>query len=141
MIKAPIDAIRPVLAQVFIMFLVWCWMYYTRISAIRRSRCQIQDLADSQKFDKILGNVVDPSDNFENQFELPILFFIAIFSGIVAGCLSPVFLNLAWGFVVLRAVHSVIHCGYNRVMHRFVAYLLSAFCLWGMWACVGLALL
>ena len=41
-------------------------------------------------------------------------------------------LSLAWSFVALRAVHSLIHCSYNRVMHRFVAYLLGGLCLWAL---------
>jgi len=30
----------------------------------------------------------------------------------------------------LRAVHSFIHCSYNNVMHRFLAYLASSLALW-----------
>jgi len=40
---------------------------------------------------------------------------------------------LAWGFVILRVVHSAIHCSYNRVMHRFFAYLISCLFLMFMW--------
>ena len=29
---------------------------------------------------------------------------------------------LAWAFVALRIVHSAIHCSYNKVIHRFYAY-------------------
>jgi hypothetical protein len=41
--------------------------------------------------------------------------------------------QLAWGFVVLRILHSVIHCSYNNVNHRFVAYALSCLFLLFMW--------
>ena len=38
-------------------------------------------------------------------------------------------------FVVLvRAVHSLVHCSYNKVMHRFAAYVAGALVLWAMWA-------
>jgi hypothetical protein len=41
--------------------------------------------------------------------------------------------QLAWGFVILRIVHSLIHCSYNRVMHRFIAYFISCLFLLFMW--------
>jgi hypothetical protein len=41
--------------------------------------------------------------------------------------------QLAWGFVVLRIVHSLIHCSYNNVNHRFAAYALSCLFLLFMW--------
>jgi hypothetical protein len=46
---------------------------------------------------------------------------------------DPVLVRLAWGFVVLRAVHSLVHCSYNRVMHRFIAYMISCLFLLFMW--------
>lgn len=37
--------------------------------------------------------------------------------------------------VALRAAHSLIHVTYNRVLHRFVAWMLGAAWLFGMWVC------
>jgi hypothetical protein len=62
---------------------------------------------------------------------------MAAFTGVATG----VFLALAWAFVVLRIVHSFIHCTYNRVMHRFTAYLLSSLVLWVIWVYLALQLL
>jgi hypothetical protein len=41
--------------------------------------------------------------------------------------------RLAWIFVGLRALHSAIHCTYNRTLHRFGAYLASSLVLIAMW--------
>lgn len=46
-------------------------------------------------------------------------------------------LVLAWAYVALRAVHSVIHITYNGVTHRLVAFALSnvvLIALWGVFA-------
>jgi hypothetical protein len=43
------------------------------------------------------------------------------------------FVAAAWGFVALRVVHSLIHVTYNRVLHRFVAWVLGAAWLFAMW--------
>jgi hypothetical protein len=49
-------------------------------------------------------------------------------------------LALAWLFVALRIVHSAIHCGYNKVMHRFQAYFAGGVALWLLWAVLAFGL-
>ena len=36
--------------------------------------------------------------------------------------------------MALRALHSLIHVTYNRVVHRFLVYVASTLLLFGMWA-------
>ena len=50
-------------------------------------------------------------------------------------------LALAWTFVAARIVHSAIQCSYNKVMHRFRAYLVGGLALWALWAVIGVNLL
>lgn len=61
------------------------------------------------------------SNAFDNQFQLPLLFYVA--SGVAlylgAGWLEAA---LAWAFVVSRIVHAVIFATRNRVYRRFFAY-------------------
>jgi len=52
-----------------------------------------------------------------------------------------VVLALAWSFVALRVLHSAIHCGYNRVMHRFLVYIAGACVLWALWGYLSIGLL
>jgi len=81
------------------------------------------------------------ADNFRNLFELPVLFYAAAFTAILMGMVTPVALGLAWAFVALRVVHSLIQCTYNRVMHRFYAYALGGATLWALWIYLALSLL
>ena len=48
--------------------------------------------------------------------------------------MTPIQVSLAWGFVMLRGVHSFVHTTYNRVMHRFLAYAVSTLFVFAMWA-------
>jgi hypothetical protein len=123
----------PVVAQVALTFIVWIWLYVTRIGEMIRKGIKSQDLADGDRRDKLLKNVVNPSDNFENLFEVPVLFFAAMLAVHSAGLGDDVYAFLGWAFVVLRAAHSLIHCTYNRVLHRFVAYALSTIIVWVIW--------
>jgi hypothetical protein len=38
--------------------------------------------------------------------------------------------NVAEGFVIFRAWHSVVHCTFNLVMLRFYLYLIAALAAW-----------
>ena len=49
-------------------------------------------------------------------------------------------LALAWAFVGLRAVRSAVHCTFNHVMMRFVAYVLATLVLIAFWARLAFAL-
>ena len=44
--------------------------------------------------------------------------------------MDSLYLALAWGFLIFRVCHSVIHCTYNRVIHRFFCYLVASIMLW-----------
>lgn len=74
------------------------------------------------------------SNNFDNQFQLPVLFYVG---ALLAFNISPGWLEvtLAWVFVVTRYVHAYIHVTHNRVTQRFAAYsaglaVLAVFWLW-----------
>ena len=50
-------------------------------------------------------------------------------------------MTASWTYVALRALHSFIHCTYNRVLQRFAVYVASSILLWGMWAAFALKVL
>ncbi len=77
--------------------------------------------------------VVIPARNLANLFEMPILFYVVGILTLVLGIQSPKMVILAWIYVVLRVIHSVIHLTYNNVIHRLVAYAASTICLMAMW--------
>lgn len=130
----------PVLAMVALTFVVWLRMFATRVAQMKRDRIHPQSVALSSQ---MAAKVTDSrtSDNFRNLFELPVLFYLAMVFAAMSGFTDGVTLGLAWAFVVLRIAHSIIHCTYNRVMHRFTAYLLGGICLWLLWAWLAMALL
>lgn len=71
--------------------------------------------------------------NFDNLFEVPVLFYAALIVALVLGLQAPSMLYLAWLFVALRIVHSGIHLTYNHPLHRFVPFFLSFLCVLVMW--------
>ena len=65
------------------------------------------------------------SDHFQNLFETPTLFYALCLGLIVAGAAGTIAVALAWAYVGLRIVHSLIHITYNVVMHRALVFFLS----------------
>lgn len=115
--------VLPLLAMVALTLLVWVRLYAVRIPEMRRSRIDPQRLAGSA--DKHLLKDTRASDNFINLFEVPVLFYVLVLATIQAGVHDGALFGLAWAFVGLRCLHSLIQCSYNRVMHRFIVYALA----------------
>jgi len=130
----------PAVAMAFLTFAVTLRMFRVRIAQIKREHIRLQSIATSaQAATKLTDSA--PADNFRNLFELPVLFYLALVVCAQAGFVNRVTLGLAWAFVALRIVHSVIHCGYNRVLHRFYAYVAGFFALVALWLAIAIGLL
>ena len=130
----------PVLAMVALTIAVWLRMYATRIGEMRRERIHPQAVATSAQMAARLSDT-RAADNFRNLFELPVLFYLALLVAAMTAQTGVAVLALAWAFVGLRVLHSWIHCTYNKVMHRFKAYLAGGVALWALWAVLAVGLL
>ena len=128
----------PVIAQVALVMVIWWRMYVTRVREMRSRRIRPQALATSRHM-SVLQDVT-AADNFRNLFEIPVLFFAVCLALAVTDTVTPVQIALAWTFVALRAMHSLIHVTYNRVVHRFAAYVASSLCVFAMWALFAVSL-
>ena len=80
----------------------------------------------------IPGTVSLASHNLKNLFELPVIFYAVCLYLFVSDSVDGIYLAAAWWFFAFRVVHSLIHCSYNKVEHRFAAYMLAAIGLWVM---------
>ena len=122
----------PAFAMAGLAFVVYLRMYWVRIAQMKRQRIDAQAVATSAEMAALLTDT-RASDNFRNLFELPVLFYVALFVAWATGQVTPVALGLAWAFVGLRVVHSLVHCTYNTVMHRFALHATGAVVLWVLW--------
>lgn len=129
--------LHPAYAMVALTLLVWVRMYVERLGQMKRERIHPQQVASAREMQARISDT-RAVDNFRNLFELPVLFYVALLVAALQGLSTPLSVGLAWAFVALRVVHSGIHCTYNRVMHRFVAYLSSCVVLWALWGYLAL---
>jgi len=129
----------PVAGMVAVTALVWVKLYADRIGEIRAKRIDPQLLATAHAAGGRLERT-QAADNFRNLFEVPVLFYVLCIALAVTGGSTAGFVMAAWAYVILRALHSLIHVTYNRVNHRFLVYVSSTLLLFGMWAAFALEL-
>lgn len=123
----------PLVAQVLLTAIVFFRMYITRVGEMKSKRIHPQKIATSQTSSQHLVESAKVADNFSNQFEMPVLFYILTILLYVMQLVNTTYIALAWMFVALRYVHGYIHCTYNKVIHRFYAYASGSILLWLMW--------
>ncbi len=70
---------------------------------------------------------------FNNQFEVPVLFYVACTLYISLGIESLVGVIFAWLFVILRSIHAYIHLTYNHILHRMRVFLLACISVVVLW--------
>ncbi len=124
----------PLLALVLLTFLVWVYMYVTRIGEMKRKSINPQNLDSRAHGQTLLTDSCAPADNLKNLFEMPVLFYVVVLLALILMIQDQLLVQLAWSYVALRYVHSLVHCTYNRVMHRFAAYAASCLVLIFIWA-------
>ena len=130
----------PALAMAALTFVVWWRMFFSRIGQMKRERIHPQAVATSAQSAARLTDS-RAADNFRNLFELPVLFYLSLVIAAMTAQVTALTLALAWAFVATRVLHSCIQCSYNKVMHRFRAYVAGGLLLWTLWAVIGVGLL
>ena len=126
------DIIYPVFSLVMLTFIVAFATGISRVISVRRRE------VNPKHYILMTGDT--PPDyvqkigrNFANLLETPILFYLLAALVVALKIDSALMLNLAWLYVALRLVHTLIHISYNYVIHRFMAFVLSMLTLLAMW--------
>jgi hypothetical protein len=123
----------PVLAMFALTFLVWVYMYIRRIGFIVRTELSPGELAIPGTLARLSpAAVTNPSDNFKNLFEIPVLFYVLALWLAITHQVDATYVYAAWVFVMFRVLHSVVHCSVNIVMLRFYLYLIATLAVWFM---------
>lgn len=73
------------------------------------------------------------ANSYANQFEMPVLFYIAVTVAIITRHADIVEVALAWIFVVCRYLQAFIHLTSNHVRRRAIWFGLSSLAVIAMW--------
>jgi hypothetical protein len=126
----------PAFIHVALVFYVGASMGRARFKVARAGQVNVKDIAvDNSRWPEEVKKI---ANNYQNQFEVPVLFYALLPLLLVTGLADAVSVVLAWVFVASRIVHSFIHLGSNIVINRFRAFVFGFFVVVLMWAWFGL---
>lgn len=114
----------PMGALALLTFAILLFIPFRRFAAGRAGLISADDFKFGESA-RVPGDVSIPNRNMMNLLELPLLFYIGCLMYYVAGKVDSLVLAVAWAYVALRMIHSLIHVTYNNVMHRLVAFATS----------------
>lgn len=114
--------IPPILTLVTWTFIMWIWMYATRIPAMQRANVDLEELSRTGATLTLPPKVSRVADNYNHLHEQPTIFYALALAVQVAGLADGVAIGLAWTYVLLRVVHSLIQATANIIMLRFVVF-------------------
>ena len=124
--------LEPMLALITWTLLVWVWMYALRIPAIQAANINPDDARHPGSLDGLPSNVRAVADNYNHLHEQPTIFYALIIYTQLAGNVDSYTVILAWSYVALRIVHSLIQNTINKVIFRFTVFSLSTTMLMGL---------
>jgi len=128
-----IPLLAPVVALVIWTAVIWTWMYVTRIPAIFKARMVLDPMAPrGEQMASLPAQVRWKADNYNHLLEQPVLFYAIAVSLAVLGDNSTVSVALAWGYVALRVVHSLVQTMWNNIQARFALFFISSLVLFGL---------
>jgi hypothetical protein len=134
--------LQPVVALAAWTMVMWLWMYATRIPALNAAKVDPDSLVQGPK--QSLDGVLPPkvqwkAHNYNHLHEAPTVFYaIAVLLAFI-GEGDGINATLAWAYVALRVVHSLIQVTINKVMLRFAVFALSSLCLMALVVRAGVA--
>ncbi|HEY0132445.1 MAG TPA: MAPEG family protein [Nannocystis sp.] len=135
-----LELLRPVVALVVWTFVMWGWMYATRIPAIHRSGMRLDPTAPrGEQMASLPAQVRWKADNYNHLFEQPTLFYaLAIVLALVSRGVDTDAM-LAWTYVGSRVVHSLVQATFNKIELRFALFFVSSLVLAAMTVRAALA--
>jgi hypothetical protein len=114
--------VPPVLALVGWTFVMWVWLYATRIPAVRAARIDLVQVSRTGGELELPPEVTRVADNYNHLHEQPTLFYALALAAQVANAVDGVSLGLAWGYVALRVLHSFVQATRNVIIVRFYVF-------------------
>jgi hypothetical protein len=125
----PAAILQPAVALMAWTMVVWLWMYATRIPAMNAAKLDPDALAQdpTRTLDDILPAQVQwKAHNYNHLHEAPTLFYAVCLVLAVAGQGNGMSAQVAWAYVGLRVIHSLVQATVNKVVVRFVLFALSS---------------
>jgi hypothetical protein len=123
----PSPILQPVIALVLWSFVMWAWLYVTRIPAVQASGRPMDPAMTAADLNSVIpARVRWKADNYNHLMEQPTLFYAVALTLATSGADGFANCALAWTYVALRVVHSLVQALGNVIMVRFSVFMVAS---------------
>jgi len=129
----------PVFVQVALTFVLLMRLGSGRLRTLSAGKTKVRDIALGES--NWPADVTQVGNCFNNQFQLPLLFYVLVVLALVLHKADLLFVIMSWIFVISRVVHAGVHITSNNVNQRFAAYTVGMVVLLLMWAIFAVRIL
>jgi hypothetical protein len=119
--------LAPLVALVLWSFVMWAWLYATRIPAVRKKNVVYDPHRPAEEFHAQLpAQVRWKADNYNNLMEQPTLFYAVTLTLALLNADAGLNTGLAWLYVGLRIAHSLVQAIINVILLRFAFFMAAS---------------
>jgi len=138
--------LAPVVALIAWTLLMMLWMMVARFGYFRKVGVTLGTIPRGSRGPNLDANPAAAetqwkSHNYNHLMEQPTIFYAVALSLAMMNFGGGINYWLAWGYVGLRIVHSLIQATVNIVVYRFTVFALATFCLLGLTVHAGFRIL
>jgi hypothetical protein len=133
--------LAPVLVLIGWSLLIWILLYARRIPAMQAAKIAPDEAKNPHSGwkSKVPLKAEAAAHNYNHLMEQPTIFYALMFYAMLTGNTVSWVYYLAWAYVGVRVLHSLVQVSTGPVMVRFPLFVLSTLCLFGMIAVMVLA--
>lgn len=126
------EILQPVVILFIWTMVMWFWLYATRLPAL--AKAGPEGLEAVKAGTKTLDQVLPPqtqwkAHNYNHLHEAPTVFYAVALTLALLGAGDDLNAQIAWVYVGLRVIHSLVQATVNHDMGRFLSFSLSTFAL------------
>ena len=133
------NIVYPLLTMVILTLIVTIRLLYFAVKSILKGEVHIKQyrIYDGE----FPAKFISVRQHYKNMFEMPILFYLLCTLLIISDSIAPLDIQLAWGFVIFRILHSISRIPNKNVNIRFGLFAGSFIMLVAEWVNYGLKLI
>ena len=114
-----LELLTPIFTLIIWTFLIFLMMAFGRVRFMNNP----QDAAHSKDYkDQLPAWVNRTADNYNHLFEQPVAFYAVTLSIALINNFDDFIVQLAWAYVLLRIIHSLVQLTINIVLVRFFLF-------------------
>lgn len=118
--------LQPIITLIIWTLIMLVWLYAKRIPAMQKAKIKPDDYKLKGATNVLPDDARAVADNYNHLHESPTLFYALALTIQIAGINNAVLTILAWAYVAIRVVHSIIQANQGKVIIRFSMFILSA---------------